>query len=71
MPNGIFGEALRAWRESRGLSQGQLAAALGKRQSTISGWERGRDPRSASLEALIEFYGAESASKLLAGPGER
>lgn len=35
---------IRAWREERGLSQADLARALGVTQATVSRWETGERP---------------------------
>ena len=48
-----FGLWLRATREARGLSQGQLAERSGLSQKAISAFERGqRFPRASTLDAL-------------------
>lgn len=52
-----FGGVLRFYRESKGLSQDNLAAAMGdgcdKRQ--ISGWERGKhEPRVSRFFAIVQ-----------------
>src|SRR5438067_627587 len=46
-----IGAAIRRAREQKGLSQGELAASLGKSQSAISFWEQGR--RTPDVEDLI------------------
>lgn len=38
----ILGAKLRRAREERGLTQWQVAIAMGVRRTTISGWEQGR-----------------------------
>jgi transcriptional regulator with XRE-family HTH domain len=45
-------EAVRSMREQRGLSQAQLAAAIGSSQPTIARLERGRDLRTPRLDLL-------------------
>jgi len=41
------GKTIRSLRQSRGLTQGQLAELLGVSRVTVSDWERGRaSPRS-------------------------
>lgn len=49
-------DALRAWREGRGLSRRAAAEALGINERTLEGLEYGRSPDSAlwgPLERLI------------------
>jgi Zn-dependent peptidase ImmA (M78 family)/DNA-binding XRE family transcriptional regulator len=48
----LIGRRLREARDRAGWSQGDLAAALGKAQTTISQWEGGR--RAPGLEDLVE-----------------
>lgn len=43
---------LKSWRESRGLTQAQLARRLGVDQMTVSRWERGSGRRGAPGEVL-------------------
>lgn len=44
---------LRALRKARGMSQEDLATALGVRQGTVSAWEKGINfPRASVLVAL-------------------
>lgn len=43
---------IRAWREARGLSQKDLAEALGVRQATVSRWESGDRPATMPLVRL-------------------
>jgi Zn-dependent peptidase ImmA (M78 family)/DNA-binding XRE family transcriptional regulator len=50
------GERIRARREARGWTQGELAARLGRTQTAISYWESGR--RGLSLDDLVEVAGA-------------
>jgi len=45
-------EDIRAWRDARGLSQQDLAEALGVRQATVSRWETGERPATMPLVAL-------------------
>ena len=45
-------------RQASGLSQADVAAAVGVRVSTVSEWENGRrSPTTASLVALADAYG--------------
>lgn len=49
------------WRESRGLTQEQLADRLGVASMTVSRWETGRAQVTTNvLAAIAEVYGAES-----------
>jgi transcriptional regulator with XRE-family HTH domain len=49
---------LKAWRETRGLTQAELAALLGIQVFTISKWERGATKRQAPGR-LLELALAE------------
>ncbi len=56
-----FHERLRWLRKERGLTQGEMAAALGCEQTMVSSWESGRTrPTAATLEALARFHGLPS-----------
>lgn len=49
---------LRREREILGVSQKELAAAISKRQSEISSWERGEHaPSPKNREKLAAFFG--------------
>jgi len=52
---------LRAIREARGWSQGQLAKQAGLTQPTISGLERGEiaDPNSKTISAIVNAFEAD------------
>jgi transcriptional regulator with XRE-family HTH domain len=53
---GYLSEAIRAARRRAGLSQAELAAALGVRQSSVSQWERGSTrPSTDHLLALTSI----------------
>jgi transcriptional regulator with XRE-family HTH domain len=49
------GQRIRASREARGWTQGDLAARLGRTQTAVSYWESGR--RGLSLDDLVEVAG--------------
>jgi transcriptional regulator with XRE-family HTH domain len=49
-------ERIRACRERLGLSQRDLALAVGTSQTSVSAWETGVVPRGASLKALAEAF---------------
>jgi transcriptional regulator with XRE-family HTH domain len=49
----MTGEDLRAWRIAQGMTQTELADAIGKDNMTVSRWETGKIPiGSATLLAL-------------------
>lgn len=55
------GALIREAREIAGLTQAQLAAAAGTKQSVISRWERGVDePRVSTLARLFRACGFEA-----------
>ncbi|WP_395301937.1 helix-turn-helix domain-containing protein [Enterobacter mori] len=45
-----------AWRVYRGLTQKQVAEALGVKQSTVSEFEKSERPRKDNLERLATLY---------------
>jgi len=56
-----IGDLVRDVRREAGLSQAQLAAALGTTQSAVSRWERGHDtPRADTLAAILRACGYEA-----------
>jgi transcriptional regulator with XRE-family HTH domain len=62
-----FAVRLRGLREERGLTQGELAAALGMGQSAVANYERGsRFPDERTLKQMAAFFGA-SFDYLLGG----
>ena len=66
----IFSEQLRRYRAEAGLSQSELAAAIGISKSSINMYERGeREPGFATLSALCGVFGVEP-SVLLNGGGQ-
>lgn len=48
---------VRDLRRRRFMTQGELAAALGVKTATVSGWENGVEPRVKMLQRLCEFFG--------------
>ena len=51
-------EKIRALRESKGMTQTELAEALGVDQTTVSAWERGvPEPTLANLRRLADVLG--------------
>lgn len=62
------GAKLREWREHRGLTQDELAAAIGGKPQSVSAWEQGRyDPRPATIRALDKALNADGAIVALYG----
>jgi transcriptional regulator with XRE-family HTH domain len=51
---------LRLLREERGLSQEQLAEALGVSKQTVMEWETRNVPPSPYLDALSEYFGVST-----------
>lgn len=61
---------LRAWRNSLGMTQEHVAARIGSRNNTLSGWETGeRKVDLDDLKKLAEVYGTHPAALLFAPPG--
>jgi len=58
------GELLKQARRRNGVSQAELAARVGTRQTTISRWERGE--RSPTVEKLTELLAAMGEELALA-----
>lgn len=71
-----FGENLRRWREDAGLTQADLAEAMGVTQQTVSDWERGVGmPHRSRAVDLERILGLEPRTIVLAihdelDPGE-
>lgn len=62
------GEAIRAWRESRGMSQYQLADETGIHRAQIGAWEAEKhSPTYSSIERMAIFFGVD-VLRFLAGP---
>jgi transcriptional regulator with XRE-family HTH domain len=56
-----IGDEIRQIREGAGLTQGELASAIGRDVQTISRWERGeRQPKASDVERvrkyLLDYY---------------
>ena len=49
-------QGLRQKREERGLTQKELADAVGATKSTVSMWEHGTLPRKDTLDKLCKFF---------------
>ena len=64
MPMSELGRVIREARESAGLTQEQLAKAIGKSQPTISALERGEISRLSveTLTAILQACGVPSES---------
>lgn len=55
-----FGQVLKSWRESRGLTQEELAKRVGRVRTTVNGWENGHHfPRKNDILAAIRIVGAD------------
>jgi transcriptional regulator with XRE-family HTH domain len=63
-------DRIRAARLAAGLTQAQLAAALGTHQSVVSGWERGLTPRVERLAQIAVVLGV-TVDALVVGQGCR
>jgi transcriptional regulator with XRE-family HTH domain len=67
----IAGERIHDFRETSGISQGELAEQLGVRQATISDWEKGKtspSPLAATrLRELIRKHELSAQSRQLRG----
>lgn len=58
-------EKIRALREAKGLSQRELADALGLDQTTVSAWERGvAEPTVFNLRRLADVLGVSPGELL-------
>lgn len=65
----MLGDNIKAARESKGLSQEELAVKLNVVRQTVSKWERGLSaPDADLLGALAEATGVPAASLLGEGP---
>ncbi len=49
-------DALREWREARGMTQKELANLAGVHLRTVDRWERGQTPIPKLLEVLTEWF---------------
>jgi transcriptional regulator with XRE-family HTH domain len=68
-PRGRHGARLAVLRQDAGLSQVDLAQAIGEKQQTIAYWERSaRPPRSDAIPKLARVLGV-STELLLSEPG--
>lgn len=60
-----MGEKIRQARENAGLSQKQLAEALGLDQSAVSNWETGKsEPTLHNLRRMADILGCRPADLL-------
>ncbi|MCZ0788656.1 helix-turn-helix transcriptional regulator [Lactobacillus delbrueckii subsp. allosunkii] len=67
MEKNMIGKYLRDLRRRRGMSQQELALALGVSKQTISNWEVGRKvPRMRTVEKIANIFGV-SRNSILAG----
>ena len=57
----MFKENLKKLRTSRGLSQVDLAEAIGVVQGTIYFWENGKtEPKASIIKDMAQLYGVRS-----------
>ena len=55
-----FMNQIRKYRKERGLTQVELAKAIGASQPAVANWEAGRRlPRGLYLRVLNEFFGVK------------
>lgn len=55
-----MGDNIRALREAKGISQRELAEALGVDQSAVSNWERGKaEPTAFNIRRLADLLGVK------------
>ena len=60
-----LGEAIRAHRTQRGMTQEYVAEQLGVSRQAVSKWEMGQsDPSTANLLALAKLFGISPAQLL-------
>lgn len=52
-----MGEKLKAARKAAGMTQAQLAAALGCTQKDVSRWEAGREPGALTVKKMAQVLG--------------
>lgn len=57
----VDGDEIRARREARGLTQQQLASAVGVGMRTVGNWERGENVPRNRMGMLREFFGLDGA----------
>jgi len=51
-------KTMREWREERGVTQLDIAFAIGVTPATVANWETGRsEPKARHLRALAEYLG--------------
>ena len=61
-----FGENLRMLRMSAGLSQTELAEAIGVSQVAVSGWETGKkEPNFETCEAIADYFNVPLSSVIV------
>lgn len=54
-----MGEKLRAARLAAGMTQAQLAQAIGCHQKDIARWEAGREPKALTLKKMAQALGCK------------
>jgi DNA-binding XRE family transcriptional regulator len=59
-PHASFGERLRAYRASRGMTQAELSKAVGIKQEQVSEYERdARQPGWRNVARLVQILGVD------------
>ena len=53
----VFADNLRLYRSRAGFSQADVADRLGLAVATVSGWELGKQPAFAYLDAIAKLFG--------------
>jgi transcriptional regulator with XRE-family HTH domain len=67
----IWGQRIRDARQAAGLTQAQLALALGVDQANVSRWERGMlSPRDDRRARIAEILGVDAASLFSYDPND-
>ena len=62
-----FSERFRAWRLSRGLTQVQAGALIGRHGNTVARWERGE----ITPDPIVQTHALHCLRGVGAGTGER
>ena len=64
------GDEIRRLREARGLTQEQLAKAIGVGARSVGNWERGVTIPKNSLGRIRDFFGLDNGDDPLRGASE-
>lgn len=61
-----FGEAVAYLIRKKGVTQKEVAEAVGVRQATVSGWVRKKEiPRETTMDKLADYFGVHVAMLFL------